>query len=261
MDWRGLKVWCSGSLCVAFLFVSSAITGPDDPVNLKLDPDRVDIGTFYHGAEVQVKADVVSCDGAVLVMEAGAEEITFNRKGRKAGIWLSVAKVAIGGVPKVYLMGSSKDLDSLCSVETQRDLGLGIASLRNRMEIDSDRPLLGNETDEFLKLKEETGTYSTTIPVSLTSGTGDQSGVTAQLSIPATVPPGDYNMSLYCFTNGQLVQKGMSILSIRQIGLTELLASLAFEHAAAYGVAAILIAMVVGVLMGMIFHSRPGSGH
>ena len=143
-------------------------------------------------------------------MEAGTEEVTFNRKGRKAGIWLNLARVTISGVPRVYLMGSSKNLDAICSKETQQELGLGIASLRDRMVIESEKPLVEREAEEFLKLKKETGTYGTQIPVSLTPEADDREELSARLSIPATVPPGNYNIALYCFTG---VFRALAIIS------------------------------------------------
>lgn len=232
-----------------------------DPIELQLSRDQIEVGVFYHGADVQVTADIPACDGAVLVLETGAEELTFNRKGKEAGIWLNVAQVVISGVPKVYLLASSKSLNEICSEDTQRQLGLGIASLRDRMKITSAKPLIGSEVEEFLKLKRETETYKTDLPATLTpTGTGSDR-FSAHLIVPATVPPGTYRVMLYCFRDGQLSDKGMSELTIKRVGLTDLLASLAHERAATYGVLAIVIAMVVGIAMGIIFHSLPGSGH
>jgi len=39
------------------------------------------------------------------------------------------------------------------------------------------------------------------------------------------------------------------------------LTTMAFDHAAVYGIFAVLIAMLVGIVMGVVFHSRPGAGH
>jgi len=234
---------------------------PAEAATLQLEPAEIDVGLFYHGADVKVSAEVAPCDGAVVVMEAGAEELTFNRKGREAGIWLNVAQITISNVPRVYLMGSSKSLDQICSQATQRELGLGIASLRDRVKIDSEKPLVGSELDEFLDLKKKAGVYSQDVPVSLTPVAGDREALSATLSIPATVPPGEYNVVLLSFVNGQPVRKWTTSLVIRRVGLANLLTTLAYDRAAVYGVLAIAIAIVVGIVMGMIFHSRPGSGH
>lgn len=245
---------------VALLGLSATAFGVK-PIQLQLSPDDIEVGVFFRSADVMVSAEVEKCDGAALVLEEGNEAVTFNRKGRKAGIWLNVAQVTIAGVPKVYLLASSKEIDDLCSPELQKQLGLGIQSLRSRMKITCNEPLIGSEADEFLKLKHQGGTYHTSIPITLTPTGGAREHLSAVIPIPATVPPGTYHALLYCFTNGEVTQQATADLTISRVGLANLLASLAHEKAATYGVLAILIAMVVGIVMGVVFHSRPGSGH
>jgi uncharacterized protein (TIGR02186 family) len=255
------QAWCALLLCVALTATHAALRAGDNTDEPQLTPDQVDIGVFYRGAEVRVTADVPAVDGAVLVLEEDGEEVTLNRKGRKAGIWLNVAQVTFSNVPKVYILASSNRLDDICSGDVQRELGLGTQSLLDRMSIACEKPLIGTEADEFLKLKMQSGAYNTDIGITLTpDGTGRQR-LFAVLPIPAAVPPGIYRVVLYCFTNGYLVQQGMTELRIERVGLAHLMASLAHERASLYGVLAISIAMAVGLVIGVIFHSLPGSGH
>ena len=252
--------------CISLLCITSVMTHPaqgedNRPMNVQLDPDSIKVGVFYHGSDVHVTAETQSCDGAVVVLKAGNEDITFNRKGRKAGIWLNVAQLTVSRVPEVYLLASSRNLDEICSAEMQRQLSLGVDALRFQMELIHERPLIGSEADEFFKLKAENGTYETDIPLQLTRKGENRTRLSAVLPISSAVPPGDYNLALYCFKGGLLTQQGTSELNIERVGLVDLLASLAYEYAALYGVLAILIAMMVGIVMGVIFHSLPGSGH
>jgi uncharacterized protein (TIGR02186 family) len=253
--------WCATVLCLMVGTVSGGTGVEDNLINLRLNPNQIDVGIFYHGTEVEVTADIPNCDGAVLIAEGGSEETTFNRKGKEIGIWLNVAQVTISGVPKVYLMGSSKRLDEICSMTTQRELGLGIKSLRDHMKITSEEPLIGSEAEEFFALKTKSGTYNTRIPIGLTPEAGGRQALTATLQIPPTLAPGRYDVLLYCFANGRLIHKDTNSLDIHRVGLASLLFSLAYDSAAAYGIFAVLVAMMVGILMGMIFHSWPGSGH
>jgi uncharacterized protein (TIGR02186 family) len=256
-----ILICCAVLLCSCCLRAVTADAATEDTVTLRLDPAEIDVGVFYHGADIQVSAEVDECDGAVLVLEKGAEELTFNRKGRKAGIWLNVAQVTISGAPRVYLMASSGELSDICPETVQRQLGLGIASLRDRMKITSEKPLTGSEVEEYLKLKRETGTYDTEISINVAHASGNREQLSASLPIAATVPPGEYEVALYTFRDGQLTQRKTGNLVIRRVGLANLLASMAQDRAAAYGIMAILIAMLVGILMGVVFRSRPGSGH
>jgi uncharacterized protein (TIGR02186 family) len=233
----------------------------DTTIALRLAPPEIGVGIFYRGRDVQVEANIPDCDGAVLVLDADGEDVTLNRKGREAGIWLNVAQLTVSGAPKVYLLTSSKPLDELCPEDIQRGLGLGIGSLRGRITVACEKPLVGTEVDEFLKLKMQRGTYRTDTSLTLTPAGKGRQNLFARLPVPATVAPGHYRVALYCFRNGGLVSQGASELNIRRVGLADSMATLAQKHAAAYGVLAIVVAMSVGIVMGIVFHSLPGSGH
>lgn len=231
----------------------------DSVANLTLAPDTIKVGTFYRGAQVHVSANVPQCDGAVIVLQAGHDNITLNRKGRVAGIWLNVAQVEVSNVPSVYIMAASDKLENICSPEVRKQLGLGIESLRDKMKFTCEKPLSGTEFDEFLKLKTDGGTYNTNIDITLTEDGSGRQDVSAVLPIPATVPPGTYTVVLYCFVDGHQVERGEAELTIERVGLAHLMANMAHNSSALYGLVAIAVAMLVGIGMGLVFNS--GGGH
>jgi hypothetical protein len=81
------------------------------------------------------------------------------------------------------------------------------------------------------------------------------------LPIPSHMPPGKYDIHLYCFKEGKVLKEETTFLEIKRIGLPQLMINLANNHPAVYGLVAILVAMAVGLLMGVIFSSLPGKGH
>jgi uncharacterized protein (TIGR02186 family) len=226
-----------------------------------LTPDTIDVGTFYNGAEVQVSADIPKCDGAVIVLEAGRGEIKLNRKGRVAGIWLNVAQVTAENIPKVYIMAASDKLDNICSPEVRREARFGPEYLRDEIRFVSDKPLTGKEFDEFLKLKTKNGTYKMDVGINLTPDESGRMKLSATLPVAATIPPGTYRLLLYCFQDGRQICRGEAALTVIRYGLARVMANLAQNHGAEYGLLAIAVAMAVGIIMGVIFDSLPGSGH
>jgi uncharacterized protein (TIGR02186 family) len=225
----------------------------DSVIAPNISPDKIDVGTFYNGAKVHVSADIPECDGAVIVMEAGHDEIELNRKGRVAGIWLNVAKVTVENVPTVYIMATSENLDSICNPATCRKLRLGVEYLRNQIQFKSDKGLMGSEFDEFMKLKTDNGSYKMDVGIDLEkSGTG-QMKLAATLPIAPTIPPGTYNIRLYCFRNGEPIVRGTTKLTVESVGFARMLTNLARNHGAEYGILAIAVSMLVGILMGFVF--------
>jgi uncharacterized protein (TIGR02186 family) len=254
------------TLCILSLLctggVVSAQGSPEDSVvALNVSPEQIDVGTFYSGAQVQVTAEINSCEGAALVLEADAAEVTLNQKGRVAGIWLNVAQVTVSDAPSVYFLATSDELDRICSPQEQEKLRLGMRFLKQETRIESEKELKGSEFDEFLKLKHDNGTYNMHLKVNLAASTSGMQKLSATIPVPATVPPGTYTVIMYAFRDGQPVQSGTAKITIKRVGLAYMMASLARNHGAEYGVLAIIVAMLVGIVMGVVFHSLPKSGH
>lgn len=247
-------------LVMAISLTCAAARAGESPGSLTVVPDQIQIGTFYHGTRVRVSADSVACDGAVLVLEGNDEEVSLNRKGRVALIWMNVAQLTISGLPQVYILAASDKLDDICSKETQEKLRLGVESLRPRMKIHSDQPLTGKEFDQFLILKTRNGTYNTNDKIELSSISSNGRKLSADLPVPSGMPSGNYDIHLYCFREGNLVDERVARLSIDRIGLPHFMINLAYKHAAEYGLLAIIVAMAAGIVMGVIFSSLPGRG-
>lgn len=258
---RILRVLCISCL-LGLLSDATAQTSPEDSlVTLDVTPDQIDVGTFYSGAEVQVSAEINSCEGAAIVLEADAAEVTLNRKGRVAGIWLNVAKVTVSDAPSVYFLATSDKLDKICLPQEQERLRLGTRFLKQQTRISSEKELSGSEFDEFLKLKQHNGTYNRDLKIRLAASSPGMQRLSATLPIPATVPPGTYTIIMYAFSEGEPVQSGRAEITIKRVGLAYMMANLAQKHGAEYGALAIIVAMLVGIVMGVVFHSLPKSGH
>ena len=258
---RILRFASLACLLSAANIVAADSASVDTSVTPVLTPDTIDVGTFYNGSKVQVSATVPECDGAVVVMEAEAEEMKLNRKGRVAGIWLNVAQVVVKNAPKVYVLAASGKLENLCSPDVLAKLRLGSAYLRRQVQFTCEKPLTGTEFDEFLKLKTDNGTYNMDVGIGLKPSEPGKMELSATLPIAPTIPPGTYKVMLYCFKDGEQICRGVADLTVQRIGLARVLANLAHNHGAEYGLLAIAVAMAVGIVMGVIFNSLPGSGH
>ncbi|MGD8414528.1 MAG: TIGR02186 family protein, partial [Candidatus Latescibacterota bacterium] len=230
-------------------------------VAMSVDPEAINIGTFYHGTTVRVAAQTPICEGVIVTIESGEKTFILNRKARVGFLWMNVAKVTIEGAPEVYVLASSADVEAICSAKDREKLRLGVESLKGITSVSSDSPVTGEEFDEFIKLKRHTGEYNDDITIDIESGGEEMQSVTAELPLPSVTPSGSYKVSLYCFNGEKLVETATDELKIEKVGLPRLEAKLAHEHAAAYGIAAILVAMVTGITMGAIFTSRGGGGH
>ena len=67
------------------------------------------------------------------------------------------------------------------------------------------------------------------------------------------MPTGDYQVTVHLFKDDRLVSSEKTPLTVGKVGLEAKIYNFAHEHAAWYGMIAIVIALVAGWLAGVIF--------
>jgi uncharacterized protein (TIGR02186 family) len=213
----------------------------------------------YHGSTLEVDVVVPSRKDIALKLEGRSAEVTFNRKGRVFFVWMNVGEVTVAGAPRAYMLFTSKELAELAPRDALRRLGLGLDALRERIAtegagIDRDRVLL-----EFFKYVEARGlyrrSYGSLRPAARTAsddGTGRER-YSARIDLPAGIPVGAYDVDLYVFDDGSLLERASDTVTVAKTGFPLLVSRFAREHPAEYGLLAIIVAVIAGYSVGLVF--------
>ncbi len=254
------KILFFGLTCLLIIVLADSAAAAGN-LDLTAEPDHIRINVFYHGAQINISAIVPDCDGTVIKIEGKSEDVMLNRKGKVALIWLNTAKVTFKNAPQVYILAASDKVANICSPQAREELGLGLDILKKRITIESEKALNGSEFDNFVKLKEHMGTYDVEIPIHLGSPGVNRQKLFTILPISSAMPPAEYIIQLYCFREGNLIARDSTQLSIEKVGLPRFLTSLSSRKPAAYGILAIVLAMMTGIIMAIIFRSRTGRTH
>jgi hypothetical protein len=135
---------------------------------------------------------------------------------------------------------------------------LGYTSLKKKIVFESKLPLTGIEFEEFIKFKEHNGCYSIDKNAKVISDRAGINTLKATLTIPSFISPDDYNVVIYCFEKGYLLDKVVVKLSVEEVGLPLLVRNLANQSPAVYGILAIIIAMIAGSIIGLVFTKKRG---
>jgi uncharacterized protein (TIGR02186 family) len=247
-------------LLAAALSIVARVSGADDDLILMANPDHIEIGAFYHGADVMISAIIPECDGVVLGLEGKAEQMVFNRKGRLGVFWTNLAKVSVKNGPRIYLLSASGELPNICSESRLHKLDLGYQALKKKIEFQSPKPLTGNEFEEFIKFEKEKGLYGIMSDIRFESTRDGRHMFSTMVHVPPIVPPGDYDVLVYSFKGGDLVHRATRTLTIQRVGLPRLMTRLASEKPAVYGILAVVLAVAAGTVVGLGFSPKRGSG-
>jgi hypothetical protein len=81
------------------------------------------------------------------------------------------------------------------------------------------------------------------------------------IRLPACAPAGDYSVDLIAFKDQHAAILGSTTLHLEHAGVVRAFRNLAIDHGLIYGIAACSIAIVVGLLTGLVFRPKSDEGH
>jgi uncharacterized protein (TIGR02186 family) len=229
---------------------------------MRIEPSEVGADLFFHGASVQVDASVPPGWGVAVTCSGKEEALELKKKGKAMGVlWMNVGEVAFDRVPSVYQLSTSDKLDKLAGPDVQEAFGLGYRALEAKAVPDPGdverRRLFG----ELIRLKESEGLFSVAEGSVELRVQSSSVHVSARFRLPAKTPPGDYEVRLVGFKDGKAELLGSGRLRLSQVGVTAFISSLAQRHGLLYGVFAVIIALGVGLLTGLLFGLGSKKGH
>ncbi len=210
------------------------------------------ITTAFIGSEVVVFGSTESKGPIIITVQGPRQTQMVRRKERIAGIWVNSDRIEFENVPSYYAIAASDPLADVTDHATRNRLELGVDYLR--LNMDGRQGYSDEEIKDFaqalIRNKERDGLYTITPEVINYPGT---KLFRATFAFPANVSPGLYRIEVFHFDEGAVIGAHQSSLQISKVGLEAEVYDFAREHAALYGLVAILIAVVSGWLAGVIF--------
>ncbi len=225
------------------------------PLNLKLEPNVVVIGASYNGTTLTVKGKIPKQAEAIVKIVGQRKDTEFKKKGRALGIlWMNIGDVMFHNVPNLYLVYTGV-------MSYNKDIPVGFKAIKHEIKItpeSEDKDFLFNE---FIKLKKKEGLYAIhKEAVKYGPPEDGMKSFSCNVALPAKLIPGTYEVEVLAVDRDQIVAHVKEPLKVKEEGLPNLVASLAFSHGALYGVLATVIAIIAGLIMGLLFKGGKG-GH
>jgi uncharacterized protein (TIGR02186 family) len=229
----------------------------------EVTPQNIPINLLYHGAQVSLKGESDVNDDLIVRISSEPTEAHMKYKGKAAGLfWMKMGDMSFEHVPSLYLLYSSRALDSLLQEDEQIKEGIGFESIKADTKVESSIAEMDEDRwiGEFIKFKEAEKLYQIQ-EGAITRRHGTQ-GNEYQLDIswPFQAPPGTYTIEVLAVRDGNLVNRTETSLTVARTGIVGKLSDLAFNHAAAYGIISVIVAMAAGFAVGALF-KKGGRAH
>ena len=232
---------------------AAAQVAPKEEVQSDISTREISIQSNFTGIEILIFGSVdfsstpspeSAVHDVIMVVRGPSQPLVARRKKRVAGLWVNDESRVFPSVPGFYTVLSSRPFRAIASERTLQELGVGFKNIN--FGVDS----AGNSVDEtfrssVIRLKQRAGLFQehddgiTFIGRSLFRGTVD---------LPVNVPIGLYTADVYLFRNGELLSKNESTLQVNKVGFERLVYLLAFRYPFIYGLVAVLIAVLGGLI-------------
>lgn len=245
---------------------------PPAEVAIRVEPRTIEVGMFYRGTVVRVEGTAPAGFRLALVCAGPEGRVELKRKGKVWKLlWMNVGSVTFERVPSLYLASAEvggAGPDGL-SLPAELRLGLGYRGVEAQVlpaEADEGTRSLFRE---FIRLKERERLFALTelrreIPSdeAATPGGAVLVGlgrpvrpvrVSAEFALPASAPPGAYQIRMIGVRDGQGEILAAAGLTVTRVGLARLVASMAQSHGLVYGLLCVAAALAAGFLSGILF--------
>jgi hypothetical protein len=262
----GLQIANRGIAMIAamtFIFIIFFTGNASAMLTAKANHDHITIDFFYHGSTVSIRG--ISEPGTDLIIKITSPEghQVLKQKGKVAGmLWMNVGMLSFEKTPNFYEVFSTKKAEDILSREEMEKHMIGYPALMKHVEI---TPVANEEEkakwfDEFVKFKEASKVYATSSgKIETTMNPDGKQEYYVLTDWPYQASPGDYLVTVYAVKDHKVVEQATSRVNVEQVGMVKMLATMAKNSAAFYGILSIGIALGAGFGVGLVFRKGGGS--
>lgn len=216
-----------------------------------LSQHLVAITTGFSGTKVLLFGTTGGMGDVVVVIRGPENAEVVRRKARKAGIWVNDAEMVFEGTPSYYAVAASRPLSEFLPARVAQREEIGIRNLRVTPPEDAEPEEVESFRAALIRNKQKVELYS--VEPEPISFLGNRLFRT-DMHFPANAPVGTYIVRVFLVHDGEVVGANITPLVVSKIGFEAGVFDFAHRHSLAYGVLAILIAVVAGWSASVAFH-------
>jgi uncharacterized protein (TIGR02186 family) len=217
----------------------------------------VEIRFSFTGAELLLFGAILYPGGRIpdepadiiVVLKGPSQAVTMREKRQVAGVWVNADSIDFRSVPSFYAVASSRPIGQVVDERTAAIFELGLAKLQLSPSSLSDTAEIHRFADGLNDLRRRNGLYvEAPGSVEITDGVLYR----ARLPLSARVVTGTYTAETFLVQNGRVLAAAVREIEVHKTGFERLIGVFAEEHEVVYGLAAVALALSMGLLAGFI---------
>lgn len=238
------------------LFLLLALPAKAEEIVLGLSRDEVAITATFDGSDIlifgAIKREAPAQDGGdlgVIVTVAGPDQpVIVRKKDRRLGIWVNTEAVEVDAAPTFYAVATNRPLEEILTFTA--DLESRVSMERAIRSVGATVNDAESFTDALIRIREGQDLYQT-LPTGVLV---DQDTLFRSLiTLPANLTEGDYKAEIYLTRGKEIVDRYVTTIPVKKVGLERWLYNLAHENPIIYGLMSLSIAIAAGWGASAIF--------
>lgn len=258
-----MRLWRTIGARIGLLLLATVmLTGASQPM---LVPDvsqrEVEIRYSFTGAELLLFGAIVYPRGRVpedrsdiiVVLKGPSQPVVMREKQKIAGIWVNADSAEFRTVPSFYAVASSRPISELVDERTAAIYELGL----DKLQLSPSSLNTGAEIQRFAHglndLRRRSGLYvERPGAVEIT----DNVLYKARLPLSARVIVGTYTAETFLVRDGRVLAVAVREIEVRKSGFERLMGQFSRQQPFFYGITAVAMALLLGMLAGWIAQRR-----
>lgn len=224
-----------------------------EPLSVDLSSHVVSISAGFSGTDLLLFGAVDAPGDIIVEVRGPAQRVVVRKKERVGGIWINTASFAFSDVPGFYGVASTRPLADVASPVVLELHGIGVDQLQfapGQNSARATRDFSGQSFEALSRIKQDDGLYGN--EVGQVTFIGDRLFRSA-VRLPANVPTGAFDVKVFLLRDGNVAGIRTTPLVIEKTGISAAIFAFAHQNSPAYGLVAVILALVAGWLAEIAF--------
>ena len=226
--------------------------GRADAVVADLSSHSIAITTGFTGTSVVLFGATDGPSDVIAIVRGPERDLTIWRKGKIAGVWANREAVTFANIPSFYAIAASRPLDEIIPPSQAVFHRIGVDNLKfaPRSAVTPDRARLFSRA--LVRVQQKAGLFPGAVGKIVFLG--DRLFRTT-FTFPANVPTGSYLVEVFLVRDKDVVGGQTTPLAVSTVGVDAAVFEFARTSSLAYGVIAVMMAVVAGWVASLPFRS------
>ena len=216
-----------------------------------ISENNIKIETNFIGKEVIIFGILNDDQETIMTIKGPEKNAVIQKKERILGFWFNTKQITYNQIPSIFFIASSNEIEDILPTSTiiKEELSFNylLENKTSQRNFISDFSL-DNWKENFVRIKKSKNLFKEYNIEKI-----DNKLFQTRIFFPAKSIPGEYKVNVYQIKNNLILNNKEKIITLKKSGVGSQIYNFAHNNAAAYGLFAIIFAIMSGFLAATLF--------